>query len=504
MKQLVFLTQFIGMSWSVLGLLASSTIAIEPPILRVSLESAPVTLDWNASESSADRFILSFLMRGLMKYQSDEFHSPVCDLCETLSFSSDRKTVTFQLKKKILWSDGKPLLPTHFKDSFQRLQKKKLPLAPLFKNVSGVSAKNKSNTLTLHLSRPTSDLLHLLTLPAVFPIRKELLKKGDFGIQMAQRATLGPYFLGAWEQGKRLVIEGNPHFSSKRPVYRVEFILGSSAELREQFEKKKIEILTQPTTEDLLRFKKRSAKVSPYLATRFIIFNLRKSPTSQLGIRKAISLALDLDQLPHLLRNGDRPVAGIFPTEIKGGDRKASSPPQKNLSLAKSERHRALPWEKWIELELLTPEGPAHQKLAQWFKTRLTPLRIRVLPQFTSKAEFYQRLKTGNFQVALHTHAFRTASPGTFLKNLSSRHPFNWPGLSNSSFDQLIHQLDQAASRKDKQSVLDKISSFLSTLQIPFIPLSHPSHTFLLSPRVEEFHVTPFADPDLLRIRLKN
>src|SRR5438046_2139176 len=43
---------------------------IEPPVLRISAESEPLTLDWNQVRSSADRFIASFLMRGLLKYNS--------------------------------------------------------------------------------------------------------------------------------------------------------------------------------------------------------------------------------------------------------------------------------------------------------------------------------------------------------------------------------------------------------------------------------------------------
>src|SRR3954452_13787424 len=78
--------------------------AIEPPVLRLSMETEPVTLDWNNARSPMDRFIVSFLMRGLMKY--DDKANPVCDLCENFNVSPDGKVYRFDLKTDVKWSDG--------------------------------------------------------------------------------------------------------------------------------------------------------------------------------------------------------------------------------------------------------------------------------------------------------------------------------------------------------------------------------------------------------------
>src|SRR4051812_45814059 len=43
---------------------------IEPPVLRASLDSEPLLLDWNQHRSATDRYIVSFLMRGLLKYDA--------------------------------------------------------------------------------------------------------------------------------------------------------------------------------------------------------------------------------------------------------------------------------------------------------------------------------------------------------------------------------------------------------------------------------------------------
>src|SRR4051794_16554228 len=97
----------------------SSTVrALEPPVLRAPLETEPVTLDWNAAQTPTDRFILSFLMRGLMKY--DASNAPVCDLCRAHTVTGAGRVWRFELVAGTKWSDGVALEPRHFVDGFER------------------------------------------------------------------------------------------------------------------------------------------------------------------------------------------------------------------------------------------------------------------------------------------------------------------------------------------------------------------------------------------------
>src|SRR4051812_36739049 len=93
--------------------------ALEPPVLRASLETEPLTLDWNGYRSSTDRYLISFLMRGLLKY--DSANAPVCDLCKSYLISADGRKLSFELDSEQTWSDGVKLEARHFVDSFRRL-----------------------------------------------------------------------------------------------------------------------------------------------------------------------------------------------------------------------------------------------------------------------------------------------------------------------------------------------------------------------------------------------
>ncbi|MGZ3689494.1 MAG: ABC transporter substrate-binding protein, partial [Bdellovibrionota bacterium] len=250
---------------ALLALVSAPALAgsIEPPVLRVSLENEPPTLDWNAHRQASDRFLVSFLMRGLLKYDAQS--KPVCDLCAKYEVSPDGKAYTFEFPGGQQWSDGVPLKAQHFADSLNRLMAKgnHFRAAQDFRSVSSVLAPDATH-LEIRLSRPELGFAFLLTTSPAFPIRKELLSgPKDSGERHASTAVLGPYQLAEWARGKRIVIEGNPHYQGERPVYRVDFVEGTHEKLLEKFRAGRLDILASPTTEDLMKLPGQGMQVSP-------------------------------------------------------------------------------------------------------------------------------------------------------------------------------------------------------------------------------------------------
>ncbi|MGE0614394.1 MAG: peptide ABC transporter substrate-binding protein [Bacteriovoracia bacterium] len=496
----------------------------EPPILRVSIENEPSTLDWQEARSATDRFLVSFIMRGLLKY--DAAGKPVCDLCREYSVSKDARTYTFQLDPKAKWSDDAAVEAQQFVDSFRRLldPANSFASAEPFRIINGagngvgaaggarakfvaanlqVKAISKS-TLEIGLSQPSNEFTHLLTQPAAYPVRKEFTPSAekDSGVAMATQATLGPYFLGAWEHGKRLVIEGNPAFPIGRPVYRVEFILGTHADLIAQFEKERIDILSNPTTEDMLKFRTRKIQVSPYWATRNLVFNFQRPASADASVRKAILHALDRDSLPGFLKNGDRRATGVIPPGM-AGHRKLPLVTA-DAGIAKSERDRAsATGKKQIELELLIRDTDVDKKVAEWLSQTLGKVSIKVVPKPRKVKAYYQDLERGQFDLALMVWMFNAATPTDLLRSFRTGDPQNIGGWTNVAFDALLGQLQAENLPLQREKILDQLTQILEVQQVAAIPLGYPTNPFLLGRRVNSFAMTPFGDPDLVKTELK-
>lgn len=488
----------------------------EPPFLRLSLDEEPTSVDWNQTRSSVDRFILSFLMRGMMR--TDPKGHPVCDLCESYSTSPDGRTYTFALKAGVEWSDGDKLTAGQFVDSFRRLldPANDFPGAADFMKVDGAAppAEGKwkpeslgvkaldARRLQVTLSEPAANFLELMTLPASYPVRKEFTAaaKKDQGISMAQSAVLGPYFLAAWEKRKRIVIEGNPSYKGSRPVYRVEFILGNKADMVKRFQAGKLDVLTDPTTDVLMQHRGLRVQVSPFWATRNLLMNTRHPQLADLGLRKAILLALDRETIASVARNGERPATSVIPPGLKG--HRSSAWTSQDVSMAQAERHRALAWPKWVELTLLAQDSETDRKLAEWIQSRLEKIHVRVNIVTRGSKAYYERLESGRFDLAIHVWTFRTSSPFDLLETFQSGHPRNLTGWSSVAYDQIYAE---ALRERNPEQHEQKLASLLQVLEadsVGVIPLGYPAHPFLLRKRVTSFAITPFGDPDLVRIHI--
>lgn len=475
---------------------------IEPPVLRVSSDTEPLTLDWNAVRTSADRFIASFLMRGLLKY--DEGNKIVCDLCKTYSVSPDGKTLRFELKAGETWSDGVKLEAQHFVDSFHRLLNPSngFKAAEDFREVSGVRA-DGATKLEITLSRPLAAFPHLLTTEAVYPIRKELFKNAhDSGENHASTAVLGPYQLAAWEHGKRVVIEGNPTFKGERPVYRVDFVLGTHAQLLAKFKAGKLDILSNPTDDDLIKLPGSRLQVNPYWATRGLFFNVRRAPALDLNLRKAVLYALERDTLPAFLRNGERRVTGLIPPGLQG----YRDLPLATANLDEAKRARALvktPSRKPLQLTLLLRDLDADRRVADWISAALDKIHVVIKRETVAPARFPTALEQGDFDLALQTWTFDTATPVELLRSFETRSQQNRGGWTNVGFDALLGELMAEQNAAHAAALVDQLTQLVEIKDVAAVPLGYPTQPFILGPRVVSFAVTPFGDPDLIKIQLR-
>ncbi|MEK6577990.1 MAG: ABC transporter substrate-binding protein, partial [Bdellovibrionota bacterium] len=386
-------------AFGLVTVLAHSSLGLEPPVLRLSMETEPMSMDWHAHRSAVDRFILSFMMRGLLRYDTNS--KPICDLCRKYSVSEDKKVYRFELNTDVPWSDGGRLDAKQFVDSFRRLLDpvNRFKAAEEFRVIQGalqpdkkwdfkkleVKAEN-AERLEIKLAQPLAFFPDLLTSVAAFPIRKELLKDST-GVLHVREAVLGPYQLAEWQKGKRIVIEGNSKYSAVRPVYRVEFLIGARPVQVEKFKQGKIDILSSPTTEDLFNLSPRQMQVNSYWATRFLTFNTKLKPSSDPSFRRSILYGLERDVLPSFLKNGERRATGAIPPGLSGY--RELPLVTMDLTHAQAERHRAVPWPKVVELKILTRNTATEVLVGQWLLEQLEKIKIHAKLQIKDDRSYF-------------------------------------------------------------------------------------------------------------------
>lgn len=468
--------------------------AIEPPVLRAGLEAEPVTLDWTRARTPEDRFIASFLMRGLLKYDSRQ--RPVCDLCQDFEVSTDGRTLTFQIRSNETWSDGVRLEASQFSEAFKRGLQAEEPA------IDRISVDGKT-TLRLHLREPAPFLPHQLTTTLGFPLRKEFLKLGVVKEAHAQEAVLGPYFLAEWKRKSHLVLEGNPNYSGERPVFRVDFRVANHAKQVEQYARGALDLLPNPTTEDLLKIPataRGKLQVSPYWAVRNLLFRTQKGPLAEAFARRAILLAIDRGALVRDLKTGDRAATGIVPPGLEGYRELPLVTP--DLTTAVTEFKKAHASAEPLRLKLLLADLEADRKIADMLVARLAPLKIRLEPEVYPLPEYARRIRDGKFDLALQTWVFSTASAIDLLRTFRTGASGNAIGWTQVAYDGLLAGLLKERSPAEAAKAIDQMTQILEVKEVVALPLGYPIRPFLLGKRVRNFAVTPYGDPDLVKIQL--
>lgn len=454
----------------------------EPPVLRLSMTREPTSLEWNDPRPDAERFVVSFLMRGLMKIDGEGRVS--CDLCRSFTVSDEGRLIRFEMLP-LKWSDGAPLMPAHFVDAYKRVSE--TAVLSLVKRFYAEGA-----NLVLELKEPSSAALYAFAQPFTFPIRKDTRK-------LSEGPTLGPYVLAAWEKGKRIVLEGNPEFKGARPVYRIDFALGSRKSLVDKFSSGKIDILVEPTTVEIQRFMGHSVQVSPLLATRALVFNFKRKPMRSPAVRGLVAAALRRELLPGVLKNGERAANSLVPPPLAGARSLpwVTADPQK-VSRESSSVNGSLK----APLEVLMESGAFSETLARWLESELKSAGIQAAIQQESGAAYAAKLDRGDFDLAVVVFSAPAPSPLEFLKQLKSDSKANPGSFASVAYDSAIERLHRNQRSEDLAPLTTQATQILEREEIALLPLGHPTRAFILGKRVRGFAVTPFGDPDFLKIEL--
>jgi peptide/nickel transport system substrate-binding protein len=167
-----------------------------------------------ASDTSSTA-ITSQVYRGLVKYDKDLNLIP--DLAESWEISEDGLTITFKLKKGIIWEDGTPfgaedclftwrlmsdpLTPTPYGEDFKRIKDARAPDEHTF-------IVTYERTLASALTVWGFSIMPKHLLDGVNPDESPLSRKP---------VGVGPFRLEKWEPGQRVILRASDTFEKGRP-----------------------------------------------------------------------------------------------------------------------------------------------------------------------------------------------------------------------------------------------------------------------------------------------
>jgi ABC-type oligopeptide transport system substrate-binding subunit len=295
-----------------------------PHALRLA-RLEPSTLDPTLATSINDGMIAEQFFAGLAVHTPDLGILP--DLAESWKVSHGGRRYTFHLRAGIVWSDGVPVTAHDFEYAWKRVLNPATASrnACLLYDVKGARAFNQGSiddpdavgvratedaVLIVELEQPAGYLLHLLALPATFPVPRHLVEqRGAAWTDPAAIVTNGPFRLASWERGKLMVLLRYPHYHGRfrGNVQRVTVSLlpglDSSQDIQ-MYEAGLLDVveLGSPELEkkDVLQRHAGELVIQPAVSTSYLAFPVGRAPFDDPRVRRAFAQATNRIALPEI------------------------------------------------------------------------------------------------------------------------------------------------------------------------------------------------------------
>lgn len=261
-----------------------------------------------ADANTIDRELSALIYSGLLVY-SPPTQSLAPDLAESYSLSEDEKTYTVVLKQGVTWQDGEPFSAYDVLFTYAALQNSSYG-SPLFEAYRDITVTQLDDrTITFSLLEPYAAFPELLTagiLPAhlweeISPANAQLA-----ALNLKPVGT-GPYILEKTSKDSRGVIhsvslQAHEGYIGTRP-YLDEIVVkfySNTPDLVQALQTKRIDVTAALSLSEILTLREDSSLSTTALPLSQYVgafFNTKKAPLSEIDMRRALTLALNIPQI---------------------------------------------------------------------------------------------------------------------------------------------------------------------------------------------------------------
>lgn len=470
--------------------------------------------------------VIGATFEGLVKYAPDGSVIPA--LAEKWEISPDGLTYTFHLRQDAKWSDGKPVTSGDFVYAWKRVltPSSGAKNAPILYAIAGAEAfyndQTKDNvaikavddhTFQFTLATPVAYMMQQLPFSVFDPERKDIVDANPDAWTRDPKTFIGtgPFKVSEFNFGKSVVLEKNPNYydAAKVSLDKLTFrLVPDPATALAAYEAGDVDgIEAVPPTEipRLAAAEGNGFMVVPALGHTYAFFNPNVKPLDDLRVRKALSMAIDRQEIiDFVLQSADQPAMGLVPPGINvaGEDFRDGTSDFGLAPTAEVDQAKALLAEAGFpdgkgfpDTVFVTYSSPNIEKLLEaiqqmWKKN----LNIDVKIQASEWQVYYPEVQKSQFQVAQMGWGADYPHPMTFLDNFTSTSANNLAAWKNADYDKLI--ADAKSTQDPKQSLDDmrKAEAILMNDMV-ILPEFYRSNYMMMKPYVKGFWRSPLNQP---------
>ena len=419
--------------------------------------------------------VLGRVLQNLVQEEPDFMEHPATftpQLAESWEWSEDHKTLTFLLRKGLVWSDGVPLTAEDVRWTWQ---------AQIHPDVSWESSYMKETipdvevvdpqTVRFHFSRVYAKQMQDANEGRVLPkhlwsqIPFEKWRDNADWFKQHMVAS-GPFKIGSWTPQQELVLVRNEHYWEKDRPYLdrvVMRVVPDAASLLTQFLNGELDFIPQVSVDDVARIESRpDLQLVPYWSNLYVVvaWNGVRPPFTDPEVRRALTLGIDRQAIVDTLLPGGNGRVGVSPIlqEIWAHDKTLQPWPYDP-----AEARRILAAKGWkdsdgdgildrggkkLSFELASNAGNSlRNSAAVMIQQQLSKIGVQGTPRILEFNSLVTNSRSGDFDAIIMGFSIDTSldlSGAFHSRSIASGD--NFTHYSNPEVDRLI---DLAASQKD-------------------------------------------------------
>ena len=459
----------------------------------VSVTTGIPNLHPHAAYNANEAQILTALYEGLCTYDPYTLQ-PSAGLAKDWKISTDGLTWTFTLRDNLAFENGDPITAQVFCDSFINLLNPSLdlPYASLLDCVKGVKEyrngkaadtshiglyAESDTSLKISLVYPAEQLANILchhAFSAVHPSQlKEITRyagKSSFSSSSAAFKPIasGPFKIKSFTGDKIRLVKNLSYWDTKSVrLPAISILLDNDADkMTEAFNQGAIHWLCGSVNLNKVAAAY-TIHITPMFATEFFYFKTNTAPCNNQTLREALLAALPYSELrkDYLIpaKTLVFPLTG-YPT-VPGIDKQDTAKAEKllkNLPQSTSQQ----------PVKILLPQTAFYAEQAALLKTVWEKIGIPTEVTTVPFEEYYDRLKTDDYHLAVISWIGDFADPLAFLELFRSDSTLNDSGWYNTNYENFIKKASAEQNRKTRFDYLAKAEQLLLDSSV-LIPLSH-------------------------------
>lgn len=481
------------------------------------------TLDPGVSNNTFASPVLMNLFEGLMTY--DENNNLVEGVAESYTVSEDGTEYTFILRDGLKWSDGSDLTAEDFIYSWTRVitpetasnfvtlitdyvyNSKEFYNGEVGIEEVGFSATD-SKTITIKTYAPTPYFLDILSTYTWCPVKKDVVEQNPtaWARDAATYVCNGPFKPSSLGIGTGYVLVKNEHYYDADRVKLQEInmrLIPENTTALTAFESGEIDGFYEVPSDDIPRLKMESDEMHSVaqFGTTYFLFNTGKAPLDDVNVRKALSLAIDRQQLiDNVAQAPYFPASSIVGPGymVDGKDYTDGRPdyeitPNANIEKAKEYLAAAgYPDGEGFPALNLSYYTDANVKkyteaIAQMW---VDNLGIEVNITTEEWKVYYDGVQAHNYDVCAMGWGADYLYPTTFLETLIGDSINNNTQYANAQYDALVREA-MGTTDLIKGAALMRQAEDILGQDMPIIPVFYRSRILMMKDSVQGWFLTP-------------